>query len=175
MRYFVLHQDEQITDRPYPKDFFEKIDARNATANNAELFPSRTLIQINPSIHTVFPDVLCTPVLLVTREMRDVIKMFDEHIDYRQIVYLDTENQFVQLYFAPMLDVVDCLSEKCEFANESRTVISRAVLKRESILDQVLFQTFYKSQRILIIRLDLVESLLVRGCTGFTLTGTDIE
>ena len=175
MKYFVIKQDERITDRPYPKDFYEKINVRHVAANTSELIQPRTLIHLNPSKHTVFPDILCTPVLLVTREMLDVIELFNDNIVYRQIVYLDTEHKLVQLYFMPLLDIVDCLSGKCEYVNESRTEFSKVVLKSASIEDKSLFQTKNKAQRIFIIRLDLVESLLVRGCKGFTLMETEIE
>jgi hypothetical protein len=120
MRYFVLKRDERITDMPYPRDFFEKIDARHIAANKAGLVPARTLVNISPSESTVFPDVLCNPALLVTREARDVIEAFDEYLIYRQVVYLDTENKMVQLYFMPMLDSIDCLSGKSEYANDRR-------------------------------------------------------
>ncbi|MDR0489992.1 MAG: hypothetical protein LBH28_01930, partial [Oscillospiraceae bacterium] len=73
MRYFVLKQDEKITDMPYPRGFFEKIDVRHISAEKAGLIPARSLISLRPYDHTVFPDVLCSPVLLVTREVRDIV------------------------------------------------------------------------------------------------------
>jgi len=175
MRYFAMKQDERITDMPYPRDFFEKIDVRHITAKKAGLVPARTLIRLRPSESTVFPDVLCNPALLVTREMRDVIKGFDEYLLYRQIVYLDPDNKLIQLYFMPMLDAIDCLSEESEYVNESRAAFSKLVIKKAPIRDKSLFQIKNKTQRVIIVRLDLAESLLARDCKGFTLAEAVIE
>ena len=175
MRYFMLKQDERITDMPYQQDLFEKIDLRHISASKAGLIPARTLIRLRPSKNTVFPDVLCNPVLLVTREMRDVIKVFDQYLVFRQVVCLDPENQMVQLYFMPMLEDIDCLSDKSEYVNESRATLSKAVIMRSPIRDKSLFQIKHNTKRISIIRLDLAESLLTRGCKGFTLVEAAVE
>ena len=175
MRYFVLKQDERIMDMPYPLGFREKIDVRHVSANLAGRVPARTAINIRPSEFTVFPDVLCTPVLLVTQEIKNVIDAFDEYIIYRQIVYLDSENQKAQLYFMPMLNAIDCLSEKSEYVNEFRAAFSKVVIKRAPIRDKSLFQVKNKTQRVNIIRLDLAESMLARDCKGFTLAEAALD
>jgi hypothetical protein len=175
MRYFVMHQDERITDMPNPTDFHQKIDVRDVNARRAGLVPYRTMMMIQPNEHTVFPDVICRPVMLVTREVKDVIENYDEFLEYRQISYLDPDNELTQLYFIPMLDVIDCLSEKSEYVNDSRSSFSKVVIKRALIRDKSLFQVKTKTQRLVIIRLDLVESLLIRQYKGFALTEAVIE
>jgi hypothetical protein len=90
-------------------------------------------------------------------------------------VYLDPENQKVQLYFMPMLDAIDCLSSKSEYVNEGRAAFSKVVLKRAPIRDKSLFQVKNKTQRVLITRLDLAESLLARDFKGFTLAEAALE
>lgn len=175
MRYFVLQQDERITDRPYTQDFFSQIDVRKISSNKGGFIPVRTLIRLTPSEFMVFPDVLCTPTLLITREIKDTIKAYDAYVEYRQIVYLDTENEQVQLYFMPLLDAIDCLSENSQYANKYHGEISQVVLKRAPIRDKCLFEVKNSIQRIFIIRLDLAESLLARNCKGFTLAEAVIE
>ena len=175
MRYFLLEQDERITDVPQVKDFFQKIDVRHINSNTADMIPERTLIYIQPYEFTVFPDVLCYPALLFTQEVKDVIKAFDEYIPYRQIVYLDAENESVQLYFMPLLHHFNCLSKNSEYVNESRTAYSKVVLKRAAFRDKCLFQVKNKTHRLVVIRLDLVECLLARDFKGFTLTEVGIE
>lgn len=175
MRYFVLKQDERISDRPYHTDFFEKIDVRKVNARQAGYIPARTLIRLRPYAHTVFPEMLCDPVVLVTREMRDVIKAYDEYLSFRQIVYLDPENELTQLYFMPMLESIDCLSEKSEFVNEYRAEYAKVVLKKTPIRDSALFYVENGVRRLAVIRLDLAESLLNRNCRGFTLTEAATE
>ena len=175
MRYFVIKQDEQITDIPYPKDFFEHIDIRNVNAERGDLIPHRILIQLRPSKFTVFPELLCAPVLLVSKDAQDVIKLYDESIEYRQIIYLDKENGLAQLYFMPLLVTIDCLSPRSEYIKASRTAFSEIVLRGEKIRDESIFMVKNQTQRVVTVRLDLTENLLTQGCGGFTLEEAEVE
>ena len=175
MRYFVLKKDEQITDIPHPYGFFQKIDVRKVSAESGEQVPYRTLIRIQSSKFTIFPDVLCAPVLLVTQDAQGIIKLYNEHINYRQIVYVDQENELVKLYFMPLLDTIDCLSLHSEYVNSSNTTFSKVVLKSDLIGDGSIFLVKNPNQRVIVVRLDLVESLLELGCWGFMLTEAEIE
>ena len=160
---------------PHPKDFHQKIDMRNVNAHRAGLVPFRTTIMLRPNKQTVFPDVINRPTLLVTRDVRDIIRKYDEHVAYRQIAYLDSENEKTQLYFMPMLESIDCLSEASEYENEYNASFSKVAIKKEAVRDKSLFLIKTEVQRVVIIRLDLAESLLVRKYKGFSLTEAIIE
>jgi len=90
-------------------------------------------------------------------------------------VFLDSENQKSQLYYMPMPESIDCLSDKSEYANEMRGAFSKVAFKRVPIRDKSLFEVKNETQRVLIIRLDLAESLLMRDYKGFVLSETVIE
>lgn len=175
MRYFVLKQDEEITGSPLPNGFHQSIDVRHVSAGKADMIPARSFIRLYPYEHTVFPDLLCKPLLLVTYEMKEVISAYEQYLIYQQILFLDLKYRLSQLYFMPMLEVIDCLSEKSEYTNTGRGAFSMVVLKRAPIRDNSLFQVMNKTQRIYIIRLDLAESLLGRNCKGFTITEAPLE
>ena len=174
MRYFWLQQDERITDRPYPRDLWDKIDVRKVSAEEGNVIPFQTLVRIRSSQFIVFPDVLNTPVLLTTQKAQDIIKLYNEDMDYRQIVYLDQETARVQLYFIPLLNTIDCLSPRSEYVNAGKGAFSKVVLNRAPIGDENIFQVQNSTERVVIIRLDLVERLLAFGCQGFTLTEAEI-
>jgi hypothetical protein len=175
MRDFVLKQDARITDIPYTKDFFEKIDVRNVSAESGEMLPPQTLIGLRPSKFTVFPDILCTPILLLTYAAQNIVKLYNDRIDYRRIIYLDQINESVNLYFMPLLEIVDCLSARSEYVNAGRGAFSKVVLKAEPIEDECIFSVKNRTQRITVIRLDLAESFLANDCRGFTLEEAEIE
>ena len=175
MRYFVLKNDERISDMPRPRDFFEKIDVWKVSAGSSGQIPYWTLIRIQPSKSTVFPEVLCSPVLLVTQDAQSIIKLYDQYITYRQVIYLDQEYAHTQLYFMPMLDSIDCLSPRSEYANKSRGAFSKVVITKAPISGRTIFQVKNPTQRVIVVRLDLVESLLACGYKGFALEEAEIE
>jgi hypothetical protein len=171
----VLKQDARITDIPYPKDFFEKIDAGRVSAESGEMLPPQTLIGLRPSEYTVFPDVLCTPVLLLTYAAQNIVRLYNDRIDYRRIIYLDQMNESVNLYFMPLLETVDCLSTRSEYVNAGRGAFSKVALKAEPIEGECIFLVKNRTQRIIVIRLDLAESFLAHDFRGFTLEEAEIE
>jgi hypothetical protein len=169
MRYFALSPDVGISDMPHPADFHDKLDVRNLTRGKAGALPSRTLVRIAPNANTVFPEVLCSPVFLVTEEVKDVIKSYDEYIEYKQIMYMDTVNELAQLYHMPVLDFVDCLSER----HGGKTV--KTTIRKAPIRDKSIFRAPGAAGPLTIIRMDLAESLLARDFNGFRLSEITIE
>jgi hypothetical protein len=175
MRYFVLEHDSRISDIPYPKNFHKIIDVRKVSAEGGGQIPLRSLIQLQPSKTTVFPDVLCQPVILLTQDAKSVVDIFCEHIVYSQIVYLDQQHAQTQLYYMPMLETIDCNSPTSEFTNKGKGSFSKVVLLKNSIGGKTIFQVKNTTQRVIVIRLDLAENLLACGYRGFTLTEAEIE
>ena len=169
MRYFRLTSDESITDKPSPADFHDKLDIRNLTPEKASALPDRAFVRLEPNINTVFPEILCSPVLHVAEEARDVMKSYDEYISYKQIVYNDPVNELLQTYYMPILARIDCLER---YADETgmRPADAEITLRRTPIRDKSIFQVHGAKRTLTIIRLDLAESFLARDFRGFQLT-----
>jgi hypothetical protein len=169
MRYFTLSQDDNITDMPHPADFHDKLDVRNLTPQKAAALPERTFVRLVPNTDMVFPEILCSPVFLVTEEAKDIMKSYDKYLTYKQIVYTDHVNDHLCLYHMPVLDAIDCFEryedESAKYAENAKIVIRRAPIRDKSI-----FHVPGAKRRLTIIRLDLAESFLARNYRGFRLT-----
>lgn len=71
------------------------------------------------------------------------------------------KNRILLPYFLPILPMVNCLSSQSEFVNEDID-ISKGVLVEKAISSQALFQLAGIDTQRVVIRLDLLESLLRR-------------
>jgi hypothetical protein len=173
MRYFALTRDERITDMPHPADFHDKLNVANLTPEKAAALPNRTLVRLTANAHTVFPEVLCSPVFHVTEDAKTVIKSYDEYLAYKQIVYMDSANKHMRMYYFPVLTSVDCferyVDESAKYAPEAKIVIRRAPIRDKSV-----FQVPGAKRRLTVIRLDLAESFLARDFRGFRLSEASV-
>ena len=168
MRYFIIKQHKQYTDAPTVIDWYNKIDVRNIDKGNSSKLPHRILLNIHNNPHVFFTSIISEPIFLVTQEIRDTIKLYDKTIAYKQVVLLNMENALTKLYFMPIFEKVDCLSRE-SILNRTRSVIYDAVLRKNSIKDQAIFQIGDANGVHIVARLDLVESILKREGRGIFL------
>jgi hypothetical protein len=168
VRFFLLAQDERYTNAPHLINWFWRLDVRDIHRKRYRRIPARTVLPIAPDEAVGFLDVLTSPFFLASKVLRDVIGMYDKGIPFRQVVLLDSEHGLAELYYLPILEEVDCLSEESE-TSPTASVIRRAVFKREPIGQRPIFQIGDGDARHIVVRLDLAESALRRGAKGFLL------
>jgi hypothetical protein len=173
MRYYAMSRDDSISYMPNPADFHDKLDVRNLTPQKAAALPERTLVRVTPEVNTVFPDILCSPVILVSEDAKTVIKSYDEYLTYKQIVYMDSVNKHMRMYYFPVLASVDCF-ERYEDGREKYSEDAKIVIRRAPIRDKSVFQVPGAKRRLTIIRLDLAESFLARDFSGFRLSEVSV-
>lgn len=174
MRYFLMKKDERYTDVPQFRDWFQQIDVRDITPLRSHKLAYRTLLQIVPYEHNTYPDILFSPALLFSQKMRDIVALYEKRITYKQIVLLDSENMVTELYFMPILSIVDCLTEESEY-NLDHSVVTKAVLDQAKIPGKSLFWLDNVKSKHTIIRLDLAESILRRQVEGLVLIDVELK
>jgi hypothetical protein len=174
MRYFRLEQDKRFTDIPYIMNGFNKIDGRKIRRDQSRSLPHRVLMELYPNPNTVFGDIILSPYLLLSEKAREAVNLYEQRLPYKQVVLLDSENALTNLYFLPILEVVDCLSAASEM-NRGRTVIRRAVLLKSKLPSPSIFRLDNVDCAQIIVRLDLAESLLRRGVRGIKLRETIVS
>ena len=168
MRYFVLKNDSQCSDMPYITNLHQKIDVRNISLKRSALLEKRTVLRISPNKHTIFPDVIVKPILLMSKEVWKVIKLYNPYLNYKHIILLDSPNELMKVYHLPILEKVDCLSDKALF-NKDHSVLYNIVLNKKDIEDKNIFIIDKITTQYIVVRMDLVESLFFRECTGICL------
>lgn len=174
MRYFLLKQDDLYSDAPYIKNWNQTIDVRNISLGGAHRLKHRILVELVPNRHVVFLDVLTNPTLMYSEKVKNVTELYNENIKHKQVVLLDSENMFSELYFMPILPVIDCLSDKSKF-NLDHSIVQEAILIEDKIRGHSLFWLAGVKSKYTVIRLDLAESLLRRRTRGVKLIHVALE
>ena len=174
MRYFIMEQDEKYSDSPNIINWFGKINVQKLKQGQSWELPDRTLLEIRNNPDTIFTDVVSKPFLIYSKKTKDAVSIYESGIVHKQIVLLDDKNLMTELYYLPILKMIDCLSEKSEL-NTDKSIVRRAVLDKSKLPNRSIFVLDGLSSIYAVVRLDLAESLLRRGVRGITLRKVEID
>ena len=74
----------------------------------------------------------------------------------------------------PIFQEIECLSENAEF-NLNKTLVKRIILDNKKINGKKIFKIKESSKTLIVVRLDVAESLLRREFSGICLERLEIE
>lgn len=168
MRYFLLKPDKDEVNIPNLRNWYSKVNPCKIGPQTAHELPKRVLLDLEPSVTRVFTDVVLSPFLLVSQTVRDVIAFYEPKLIYKDIVLLDRENHASALYYLPILESVDCLVEGTKF-NLDKSLLKHAVIDPAMAKGRSMFKLGGVLNSYIVVRLDLVESILRREVRGVSL------
>ncbi|NFG40663.1 MULTISPECIES: hypothetical protein [unclassified Clostridium] len=174
MDYFLLKQDEEYTNAPMLMDVFKNIDVRNINLLNAHKIDDIVILNVKCNDETEFLDILDRNLFLISKEMKKIIKKYDSEILFKTIPLIDLPHERQENYYMPIFEEVECLSEKSEL-NLNKTVVKKIILDKEKIRNKKIFKIKESSKTLVVIRLDVAESLLRREFKGMCLERLEID
>lgn len=118
----------------------------------------------------VFTDVITVPCFMVSEMVRDIIKRYDPSVWFLRIILYDKEHKRSMAYFIPYLKQI---KYKEQIDAEMRSIRHLSVQK-EDIEEKVIVEIENGFNFKVIMRMDLVESILRRGAVGIGLRKIDI-
>lgn len=174
MDYFLLKQDERYKNIPRIEDVFNKIDVRNINLLNAHKLEDMIIFNVKCDEKTTFLDILDTQLFLISEDMKKIIEKYNPGIIFKIIPLIDLPHERQENYYLPIIEEVDCLSENAEL-NLNRTVVKRIILSKEKIKNKKIFKIKENSKTLIVVRLDVAESLLRREFKGICLERLELE
>lgn len=174
MEYFLMQQDKRYSHPPFILDVFNNIDKRHICKERFMNISPITVLYVKPDAENQYLDVLDRQMFLVSEEVKKLLEKYEPYLKFKIIALIDKENSKTTQYYLPILDKIDCLSEKSQL-NLDRSVVKKIVLKEDNIGDKSIFKLDGVSTTYVIVRLDLAESILRRDFIGIKLTRVEVE
>ncbi|MFF2484380.1 imm11 family protein [Paenibacillus sp. NPDC058071] len=174
MDYFILKQDERYANTPTLLEVRQKIDSRNVNRFQAGNIPDTVVFQVAADAESQFLDILDRQLFLVSDKLKRVIEMYAPGTLFKMIPLIDARNRKQQIYYMPIFEEVEALGPSSEL-NLDRSVIKKLVLRREKVQGKKIFALQEGEQTIVIVRLDVAESIMRRGFTGTKLVRAAME
>ena len=174
MKYFLIKMDQKFNTAPEIKGWFDKIKHRDICVERSHNIEKRQLLFIESNPNTVFPDVLTFPFFLVSETVRNVIHSYGPNIIFKEIILLDSKHAKTFTYYLPILKCINCLFDSTKLTGDKYSALN-AVIDAGSVGDNVIFSLANSSDFNVVMRLDLVESILSRGAKGMELREIGVE
>ena len=174
MDYFLLKQDEEYTNAPVLMDVFNKIDIRNINLLKDHKIEDVVIFNVKCTDETEFLDVLDRDLFLISEEMKKIMGKYDPGILFKTIPLVDLAHERQENYYVPIVEDLECLSENAEL-NLNKTVVKKIILDKGKIKNKKIFKIKERSKTLVVVRLDVAESLLRREFKGMCLKRLEVE
>ncbi|WP_252232816.1 DUF1629 domain-containing protein [Clostridium sp. ZBS15] len=174
MDYFLLKQDERYTNTPRLKDMFHKINTKDINRLNAHKIDDVIIFQVTAEERCEYLDVLDKQLFLISEKMMKIICKYDTDIVFKILPLIDSKQHTQENYYLPIFEDIEALDEKSEF-NLNRTIVKKIVLNKKKIEGKKIFRIKESEKTLIVVRLDVAESLIRRKPRGISLEKLEIE
>ena len=154
MKYFQLFVDENYVP-PSPTGWYGKLDRKALEGKRAYELPGHSLFLVEAHQQMVFTDVTTFPCFLISEKVKEILQKYDPFIPYARMIFYDKKRSKSKAYYFPFLEEMEAGIEKGGNSTQ------------QSIVNQkVIFKLREENQTKIIVRLDLLESMLRREVIG---------
>ncbi|MCY6355717.1 hypothetical protein [Clostridium sp. ZS2-4] len=174
MDYFLLKQDERYGNTPRLIDVFKKINIKDLNLLNAHKIEDIIIFKVSADENCEFLDVLDTQLFLISEDMKKIIEKYDRDIVFKSLALIDQAHYRQKNYSLPIFQEIEALSDKAEL-NLNKTVVKKIILDKEKIKGKKIFKIKESSKPLIVVRLDVAESLLRRDFKGIKLERVQVE
>lgn len=105
--------------------------------------------------------------------MKKIIEKYDPEILFKTVPLIDLKYKKQGNYYMPIFEEVECLSEKAEL-NLNKTVVKKIILDKEKIKNKKIFEIKESEKTLVVVRLEVAESLLRREFKGMSLKRLEV-
>lgn len=174
MDYFLLKQDKRYSYVPRISDWFSKINVRHLNLTDADKIKDGIVLYVDSNSNNNYLDVLDNQLFLISEEMKKILEKYDTNIIFKMAVLTDFKNSKQVIYYLPIFEEIEALSEEAEM-NLNKTVVKKLLLNEEKIKNKKVFKLKESSKTMVIVRLDVAESILRRDFNGVELEKVEIR
>ncbi len=165
MKFFLLSEAKEYNHRPQirlPYDLKDEIYIRKGNYNNIGKI---SIWKVHESEMNFYADILMEPVLLLKEKVKEVIQLYNQQIQYKQVILLGDKKDTVELYYLPLLENVKGISES---GNRFR------IINIPSLLWKPMFILCTEQNRYVVVNIEVIEAFLKRRITGIGIQAISI-
>lgn len=168
MDYFRISQDKRYLHAPVISNATDIIQRRmDISVKNKEKIPDINIGFSNIKSEVDFLDVLDTQLYMVSKQVKDVFAVYEPQLIFKDICILNNFTKEYGQYYIPLFNECSCISDQ-SVVSPDRTCVEKLVMNQPGDDDSI-FKVSGLLTDIVIIRLDVAESLLRRNIRKFRL------
>lgn len=169
MDYFWIKEDKTYMHTPVITNLNDIVNRRAAMSlENAINIPDINVGFARSERPLDYIDVLDGQLFLVNDGVKKVFSVYERSLQFKTVCILNNLDGSNCNYYAPLFVNVDCLPDEYK-AVRNRNNLEKMIIKASSVEDYSVFKIAGIDTDIVIIRLDVAESLLRRNIRKLTL------
>lgn len=175
MDYFWIRQDRRYLHAPVFINAGDIVGNReDITIENEKMIADASVAFVRSPEAIDFVDILDTQFFLVSDRVKEVLKMFEPSLKFKMVCILDNLAGGYANYHLPIFPQADCLSEKSIILPD-KTRVKRLVLDERKLGCRTMLKVAGLRVDVILIRLDVMESLLRRKIRTFEFERVEME
>lgn len=163
MKYFKVKQDKKLRNLIQIEGFQGCPDIV-LDRNMAEDINACTTLYVKGNEASLYPDLIQSPVLLISEKMYQVLKYYDTVTIYKIVVLTDLKNKRQEVYRLMLPQVEDALGDKTKYDHNG--LLAKISISSSIDLKKKIFYVSEGKTHHLIVAQDVLESMLARSCIG---------
>ena len=90
---------------PLPQviNWYEKLDVRKLNRQDYREIPRHLMLEMRTGMDVIYPDIMIDPVLMVSEEVMEIIKLYDNQMPFIFLALLDKQKEESKSYYCPVL------------------------------------------------------------------------
>lgn len=84
-------------------NWYGKLDVRKVNRNDYKKIPAPLMLEMRTGLDVVYPDIMTSPVLMVSEEAMEVILLYDRQMPFFFLALFDTLKEETVSYYCPVL------------------------------------------------------------------------
>lgn len=174
MNYFILSQDERITNAVKPVGIAQVIKKELLTIERMEkLEELERQFPVLEKGEMVYTDLIEKPIMLISDAVKQLVEKYVPNMPFKAVVLTDMPKLMQTLYWLVIPPKVRCLSAQTEFHLDG--TLKKLVIDEQLAAPYSFFQIEGIKEQFVVVNIELAESILRRDFRGIRLQKIQTE
>ncbi len=170
MEYYMIQQDDCITDYMYPVEINRK--QLWEWAKSLSVADEESILQFYVSGDADYIDFIEHPVSLVSEQLKDIFDIYQTGLIWKLVVFADIQRMQQTRYWLASPPSLTCLSPRSEYHRDG--TLKKIILDEYAVENHKIFRIQNANHHI-IVDLDVAECILKFNLAGLKLQKVDTE
>ncbi|KAF6570926.1 hypothetical protein JDW19_14580 [Paenibacillus polymyxa] len=174
MDYFLLKQDVRYTHVPALQKVMETIDPWKLYDLQPEDIVKPLMFHVKADAESIFIDYLEGPIPLISDALKRLVQAYVPEMPMKLTILTQIEQRIQKNYYIPFVERLAAVHPESEW-NLDQSVLRKLVLRADAIRGHKIFRIQESATPMIIVRLDIAESILRRDYTGIALEQIQVK
>ncbi len=175
MEYLRLMQDRRHLHTPYIHTLRDVVrKEEDLYIHDGASIPDQSTVFVYTDQPSEFVSILDEQIYLVSESVKKVFSMYAPLLRYKQFFLFNNRRGEHHIYHAPIFRQLHCIAPESRW-NPFGNRVTHCVLDKERIGNEPIFKVAGAGERIVVIRLDVAESLLRREIIDLRLEEMEVR